>query len=185
MIIFIHGFGSTGLTSSTGKALVEAFPNEDIVRISYNYIDPDADVTHIIDTINAMSIDVTLVGISLGGFVARFIATQCPNVEKLIMLNPSLNAPESLKKYEGSTVNGRVVPKGFYEAFIPMTVEKDNPELPIYVAVCSDDDVVDPKRTIETYIDRADLLITEGGHRIPFNDDVKAFINRALNTVFG
>lgn len=185
MIIFIHGFGSNGPSSSTGKALQQMLPDQDVTKLTYDYLNPLSDVMHIIQYTNATDCEVTLVGVSLGGFVARYVASQCPNVDKLILLNPSINAPASLNKYEGQVVNGRNVIEGFSQAYDCMTVQQDNPELPIYVAVCSDDDVVDPNHTIALYQDRANLLITTGGHRIPFNEEVKAFINNALNVQFG
>lgn len=185
MIVFIHGFGSNGPTSSTGQALVETLPNEIIARVSYDSLNPIADVVSIMQHIKQMKENVTLVGVSLGGFIARYIANNCPNVERLILLNPSLNAPESLKKYEGTIVNQRIVPSDIGTSYRPMIVERDRPELPIYVAVCSDDDVVDPYHTISLYEDRAAMLVTTGGHRIPFNEDVKAFINNAMNVRFG
>jgi predicted esterase YcpF (UPF0227 family) len=144
-----------------------------------------ADVKRIINFINGMSDDVTLIGVSLGGFVARYISSQCQNVERLILLNPSLNAPESLRKYEGKVMDGRLVPEGFSEAYFQMVVEKDDPDLPIYVVVSIDDDVVDPNHTLATYQNRAAMLITKGGHRLLFNENVKAFVSKALNTVFG
>ena len=185
MIIFIHGFGSDGMSSSTGNSLKEAFPNEKIICVSYDYLNPAVDIANIINLINDMTEDVTLIGISLGGFIARYVASQCANVERLILLNPSLNAPDSLKKYEGTDVNGRIVPLGFSDAYSPMIVQSDHPELPIFVIVGILDDVVEPSHTIETYRERAAVMVVECGHKIPFTNEIKNYINKAMNIIFG
>lgn len=186
-IVVLHGFGSNAQTSSTVKALCESLGPDNIVGVSYPYWDADAAARQLITQINEIEEPVVLVGVSLGGFWARYAASQCPNVDMLILLNPSLNAHTSVKKYENTNVNGHDIKPGYAESMAKYRIVKDYPELPIHIAVCLDDDVVDPDPTIMEMKDRARMKIMEtGGHRIDCTkQDVIQFINSAINTIFG
>lgn len=186
-IVVLHGFGSNAQTSSTVNTLREALGPDNVVGISYPYWDADAAAGQLITQIDSIDEHVVLIGVSLGGFWARYIASQCSNVDRLILLNPSLNAHTSVKKYENTTVNGHEIGPGYAKSMEQYRIVKDCPLLPINIVVCLDDDVVDPEQTIIEMKGRARMKIMEtGGHRIDCSkQEVIQFINNAINTIFG
>lgn len=185
--VILHGFGATAESSSTVNALREALGPDNVVGISYSYWDADAAAGQVTTQIKDIKEPVVLIGVSLGGFWARYAASQCPNVDQLILLNPSLNAHTSVSKYENTTVNGHDIKPGYADAMTKYRIVKDYPELPIHIAVCLDDDVVDPEPTVMEMKDRAQMLIMKtGGHRIDCSkQEVIQFINKAIDTIFG
>jgi predicted esterase YcpF (UPF0227 family) len=122
----------------------------------------------------------------LGGYICRYIASVCDSVGKLILLNPALNAPSCLRQFEGTSFNGHQVPTDLTEKYKPYMVEKDPVDLPIYMLVATDDEVVDAHYALNQLLGRARIMQTTGsGHRVNFTDEVKEFINISINTICG
>lgn len=185
MNIILHGFGANKDTSSTVQALLSHIP--DSIGMSYQYWDADAAAKSLVEQIDKFDHPVTIIGVSLGGFWARYVSAKCPNVERLILLNPSLNAHTSATKYENKVVNGQTIKPGYGDSLSQYRIVKDDPELPIHIVVTLDDDTVDPQPTIAEMEDRAQMLILNaGGHRINCNQQhIIDFINKAINTIYG
>lgn len=103
-IIYLHGFNSDG-NGATAKKLKEVY-KKDIITPSYNYVNADKGFEYlnklILETFKKDK-EVILVGTSLGGFWANFLAEKYDL--KCVLVNPSLNPAKSLKKYIGENKN--------------------------------------------------------------------------------
>lgn len=183
-VVLLHGFGAKANESKTTRALKQHLSNYDVDTISYDYHDPDSAAKTIVDDVKAYKEDIVLIAISLGGFWARYASTQCNNIDRVILINPSLNAPASVARYAGTTVKGYYIPDDVGQILEKYVSEFDN-ELPISIIVAKDDTVVDPNHTLQEMDSRAQILVTTGGHRIAFNEEEVKFINSAINTIAG
>lgn len=176
-IVIIHGYDSSGETSSSVKKLTQIFKDHDqtieVVAPSYNESMPDDTMEYLSSLVDENTI---VIGSSLGGFIARYIANHC-NALKLIMINPSIHAYDNLKKYIG---DGKMDLESC-DAYKPYYVEQDDTELDIMVLLAANDDVVNPNITYDIYKDRAVLWYGNGGHRmadlIDFKEEIIKFIN--------
>lgn len=99
MIIYIHGFASSGFGSKPQK-FKEYFEDE-IITISLPTIPNLAIDTleQIIEAFLNKEEDVHLVGSSLGGFYALFLANKYDL--KAVLINPAVNPWGTLDRYEG------------------------------------------------------------------------------------
>lgn len=99
MIIYIHGFASSGFGSKPQK-FKEYFEDE-IMTLSLPTIPNLAIDTleQIIEAFLSKEEDVFLVGSSLGGFYALFLANKYDL--KAVLINPAINPWGSLDRYDG------------------------------------------------------------------------------------
>lgn len=176
--LIIHGYGSTPENSTSVNVFKEIIStydeNAEIITPTYDVNDIKASTSRIVD----MADDHTVViGISLGGFIARYVAMMC-NAYKLILVNPSIHAYENLKKYD--ELSDRVC-----DSFKELFVVDDNPTIGILVMLAMNDDVVDPYVTYEKYKDRALVVLSDGGHRMTTLPTLYPHIEKFLNTVCG
>lgn len=177
MIIFLHGYGSSGKTSSTGKTIRNILSDVEVVCFTYNYHDPSKSAQDILTQLQKLNLaDVELVvGVSLGGFWARWLANRI-NVP-LVLINPSLQPQLSLHCRPDFNEN-------LLKEFDNYSVKCDVPELPITVILGTKDDVVSPEHAIKTYTNRARLVLVEGaGHKLT-HDDMSETLTQAFNTVY-
>ena len=98
-IIYIHGFGGNG-EGNKARLFREYFKSKNInfVAPSLSYIPILAIKTlqELIDSYKYLGEEVTLIGSSLGGFFA--ISLACANNIKAVLINPSVQPFETLKK---------------------------------------------------------------------------------------
>ncbi len=99
MIIYIHGFASSGFGTKPQK-FKEYFEDE-VITISLPTIPNLAIDTleQIIEAFLSKEEDVYLVGSSLGGFYALFLANKYDL--KAVLINPAVNPWGTLDRYEG------------------------------------------------------------------------------------
>ena len=90
-IIFLHGKESTPETSMSAKAVIEYLKNEDVSVPDYQPLARShAEIEEFLSSyIENAGVDVTLIGISLGGYWAYTMACKKENVSRCILLNPS------------------------------------------------------------------------------------------------
>lgn len=91
MTVFLHGLESTPETSSSAKVAKEVYT--DLVILDYQ---PKRDASEIIKFLDEFVISqteqITLIGISIGGFWAKRLAEQYPEkIYELILLNPAID----------------------------------------------------------------------------------------------
>lgn len=177
MIILLHGFGSNGDDSATIRTISDHFPDEVILTPSYQYCDPDQTATYLralVDDILAQHLDegeLIFIGTSLGAFWSRYLANVYHG-SKLIMINPSLEAHNNVRKYIGEytdyyTKRTMVIGEQQCEAFRKYYITLDRPDIPITIIVADDDDVVPPTASDELIgSSRAHIIHTTGGHRL-------------------
>jgi len=107
MFIYLHGFNSSG-ASSKGKFFAQAFAPTAVHTPSYPSA-PDAAIQHLrhaldkhIATTTAND-TVTLIGSSLGGFYAQYLARQYKLA--VVLINPALQPELTLRPYLGWQTN--------------------------------------------------------------------------------
>ena len=96
MVIFIHGFGSSG-QSNKARLFRDYFKAHNIPYIapSLSFI-PDLAISTLEELINSYD-DVKLMGSSLGGYYALYLS-QKYNL-KSVLINPSIHPKETLKRH--------------------------------------------------------------------------------------
>ncbi len=169
MIVFLHGYGSSGETSSTGKSLKEIFPQTEVVCLTYDYQNPQQsaqDILQQIQLLNQQDIEL-IVGVSLGGFWARWLANRIS--APVVLINPSLNPAQTLKKRNDFNPD-------FLTHFDKYRVEQDDPELPITVLLGTQDTVIDPVTAATVYLGRARVVMVSGGHQLTLEQMRKTMI---------
>lgn len=176
MIVFLHGFGSSGTISSTGQSVKEIFPDVDVQCFSYDYLNPDKSASDIIDQLQQVNTkDIELViGVSLGGFWARWLANKIG--APLVLINPSLSPQTSLQ-------NRMDFDSSYLQEFDKYSVERDNLDLPITVLLGTDDEVVHPSGAIKLYLERAKIVLVEGGKHRLTKKQMANTLTVAYNTV--
>lgn len=109
MIIYLHGFNSTG-ESAKGLALKHALTHEITVYTPTYHYDPARainDLTHYIAQKIAehpKDKKCMIIGSSLGGFYAQYLARQFPGA-LAVLINPALGPIASLENHLGENVN--------------------------------------------------------------------------------
>lgn len=169
MIVFLHGYGSSGEKSSTGKSVKEIFPHTEVMCFTYDYQNPLRSAQEILQQladINQQDVEL-IVGVSLGGFWARWLANQIS--VPLFLINPSLNPAVSLKKRNDFNPD-------FLTHFDKYSVEQDDPELPITVLLGTQDTVIDPVTAATVYLGRARVVMVSGGHQLTLEQMKKTMI---------
>jgi predicted esterase YcpF (UPF0227 family) len=104
MILFIHGFGSSG-HSFKAKLVKEYFEKEGVLSPSLSYVPELAIDTlkEIIELCLKKNERVFLMGSSLGGFYASYLSNLYGL--KAVLINPAVNAHVSLKKAIPQAIN--------------------------------------------------------------------------------
>lgn len=104
MIIYIHGVGGSG-QGSKAKAFRKYFKSigEDFISPSLPY-NPELAIKTLEELINSYKGEVYLIGSSLGGFYTTYLAKKS-FVRKVIVINPTVNPYQTLKKAIGNVPN--------------------------------------------------------------------------------
>jgi len=165
MLVYIHGFGSSGF-SDKAKVLKEYFGEDEVFSPSLSYIPELA-----IDTLSQMltllvkTENVTLVGSSLGGYYATYFADKFRI--KAVLVNPSVYPYNTLAEHLGlnhayhdssdySLIQSHIDSLKAYE------VKSINPNNHI-VLLQTGDEVLDYQEAKTKYHDSA-IVIEEGGN---------------------
>ena len=98
MIIYIHGFGSSG-EGHKAKQFREYFKDDGFIAPSLSYI-PDLAIKTLEELIESYSSNITLVGSSLGGFYSLYLSKKYKL--KAVLINPSIHPYITLKKVLGN-----------------------------------------------------------------------------------
>ena len=98
MIIYIHGFGSSG-EGHKAKQFREYFKEDGFIAPSLSYI-PDLAIKTLEELIESYDGDVKLIGSSLGGFYSLYLGEKY-NLQ-VVLINPSVYPFITLKKVLGN-----------------------------------------------------------------------------------
>lgn len=98
MIIYIHGFGSSGYAHKA-QQFREYFKDEAFIAPSLSYI-PELAIQTLEELIESYNGDVQLIGSSLGGFYSMYLS-QKYNL-KTVLINPSIYPYITLEKVLGN-----------------------------------------------------------------------------------
>ena len=165
MIIFIHGFGSSGFSNKAQKTSDYFKDKEVVLSPSLSYVPYLA-----IDTLEQIieyalpKESVYLIGSSLGGFYALYLSNKY-NI-KAVLINPAVNANKTLGKYEGMATNYYDLSqfewnKSHVSQLNNLVV--DNPkEDNILLMLQKGDEVLDYKEALSK-LPNASLILEDGG----------------------
>jgi len=156
-VIYIHGYGSTGATD-TAKNLRSILANEvELISPTYDGSEPLAAAQQLEALVRETAGGTLLiVGTSLGGFFANYLARVC-NVPA-ILVNPSLRPSASLHKY-GESPSALA---GYTQLESAEALQTTFPKR--LVVVGTRDTVVDPRTNGLTL--REATVLLDMGHRI-------------------
>ena len=157
-IIFLHGKESTPETSSSAKAIIEYFTEDEVFVLNYEPMNGTFDeVDSRLDTLIKEIIDdeeFVIIGISLGGYWALKKAHDFPNC-KCILLNPAL------------------------EYYTPIEV---NPFLFSIMYLNLDDEVIKPIDILLKYCSMIYIhTFPNGGHRMNNIKEILPLIEKSIN----
>jgi len=147
---YIHGYGSSP-KSQTFLDMQAAIP--DIECLTYDSNSPISSIFLFVGQVLKVDEPIHIIASSLGGWYAEQIASIIP--VSLTLYNPSLNPRESLKKYG--------LPESVTNLYRDVLI---NPNVDRTVVLSKDDTVVSPDNAMVKYADIANMVITEGGHRM-------------------
>jgi predicted esterase YcpF (UPF0227 family) len=169
MLIYFHGFGSSG-KGDTAKKLKKAFPS--LICPSYDPNRVFQSIAELLDVVDSADDEenVIIIASSLGGWYAEKISAMrhCD----LILYNPSLLPEKSLGKYG---VNDNVL-----RDYGILTPKYNNRNMRC-VILSEDDEILSASNTKELYKETKNtkFIMTNGGHRMTENNLVK--INNIIN----
>jgi len=165
MIIFIHGFGSSGFTFKADRTREYYEGKESVLSPSLSYV-PYLAIKTIEELIDyALTKEsVKLIGSSLGGYYALYLSNKY-NL-KAVLINPAVNAPITLGKYEGMATNYYDLSKFEWNSSHVEQVKKlevKNPKQDnLLLMLQKGDEVLDYKEALEK-LPNAKLILEDGG----------------------
>jgi predicted esterase YcpF (UPF0227 family) len=165
MIIYIHGFGSSG-KGIKAQEFREYFKsiNEPFIAPSLSYI-PELAIETLEELIESYGKNVQLIGSSLGGYYAIYLA-QKYNL-KAVLINPAIFPYKTLARALGEAL-------GFYDESHFQWMQTHLDMLKMYdiatphknnfmVLLQKDDEVLDYRQAADKFAD-ANLIVQEGGN---------------------
>jgi predicted esterase YcpF (UPF0227 family) len=165
MILYIHGFGSSG---HGGKAsLFREYFEDEVIVPSLSYVPNLAidTIEQIIELLLSKDETVGIVGSSLGGYYAIYLANKF-NL-KAVLLNPAIYPYKTLEKignamnyYDGSSFE---VTKEHVQSLKSFEVNEIKNQENFLVLLQTDDEVLDYNDAVEK-LPNSDLVIEEGGN---------------------
>jgi hypothetical protein len=166
MIIYIHGFGSSGQASKA--KLLRAYCQEKGIRFIAPSLPsiPDLAIGTLSELIESYleNEEVYLMGSSLGGYYSLYLSDKYDL--KAVLINPAVNAPETLQRAVGRGVN--YYDNSHYEwngAHLDMLVnyEIEEPNVEnLFVLLQKGDEVLDYEEAVEC-LEGAKMVVEEGG----------------------
>jgi len=104
MIIYIHGFGSSG-EANKANIFREYFKSidENLIAPSLSYV-PSLAIKTLEELISSYNEDIYLIGSSLGGFYSTYLSLN-NKVKRVILINPAVSPNITLKRSLGNSTN--------------------------------------------------------------------------------
>ncbi len=165
MIIFIHGFGSSGFSFKADRIREYFQDRESLLAPSLSYVPKLAIQT--LEEIIEYGLTrerVCLIGSSLGGYYARYLSDKYDI--KAVLVNPALNADIRLSQESGMATNYYDLTKfewssSHIEQLKALKIEKSN-EKNLMLMLQKGDEVIDHREALEM-LPNAKLILEDGG----------------------
>jgi len=171
VIIYLHGFNSTG-DSAKGRFLKEKLTNISVLTPTYHF-DPRRAIPFLETLIQEQRSDeqpVMLVGSSLGGYYAQYLAHQAKL--KAVLINPALMPMSTLHDYLGANTNFYTGEKyTLTQAHLDALLALDIPDpcanpVPTLLLLDEADEVLDYRIAASRYQQCAEMIIfADGDHQ--------------------
>ena len=179
MIIYIHGFNSSG-QSGKAQELADIFPDEKIIAPDLPW-QPEKAMALLEQLIDRHREEqILLIGSSLGGFYAQYLGWRfgCP----VVLINPALDPVPLLLEYVGEQTNYYThevyhLPEEAVYSLRRFAVAPREVKSPVLVLLDKGDEVIDYRIAEQAYRDYGIVKCFEGGsHRFDHLQDAKAFL---------
>ena len=182
MIIYIHGFAGSGM-SSKAKVLREELTGCDFIAPSLSTI-PSLAIETLKELISSfMKQDkVYLIGSSLGGYYAIYLAEYF-NIPA-VLINPAVNPQGTLNQYLGQ--NNNLYDNSYYEWNVKhmdmlQAYEVKNITSELYLLLLQKgDELLNYKEAIHKYKNTSSIVIDGGSHRFEYiekyTEEIKQFL---------
>ena len=185
MIIYIHGFASSGFGSKAEK--FKEYFDEGIITISLPTFHNLASNTleQLIDAFVSIDEEVQLIGSSLGGFYALYLANKYDL--KAVLINPAVNPAGTLDRYEGVDFVTNFYDSSRFEFNSSHIKSLKNYEVDFiktpenFITLLQEDDEVLDFNEAAEKLEDTELIIEEGGSH-SFEDIERYF--RKISTFF-
>lgn len=169
MIIYLHGFNSTG-SSAKGQFLKENLPAIPVLTPTYDYQPAVAMIflERLVEQEVQQKEHMMLIGSSLGGYYAQYLAHQF-NV-KLVLINPALTPTATLHDYLGENTNFYTgVTYTLTQAHLDALQEMDVPDpcadpVPTLLLLDKADEVIDYHVAVNRYQHCAEVVLFDDGN---------------------
>jgi len=172
MILYIHGFASSGNATKAGILKEYMQGREDIIAPDLPYA-PEEAIKLLESIIDGAEEDVTVFGSSLGGFYALYLASKYD--VKISLINPAVYAHRGLKSYIGKNTNYSTGEEfewteeyitqleNIFSKINPDAIKTEN----ITLLLAKDDKLLDYRETLDFFGNRYSRLILEetSGHK--------------------
>jgi predicted esterase YcpF (UPF0227 family) len=186
MIIYIHGFGSSG-RGMKSLALRDYFKNQNIPMIapSLSYI-PELAIDTLEQLIDSYDEEIVLMGSSLGGFYSIYLAEKYGL--KAVLINPAVDSSKTLKR----VLSIDTTAKNYYddsrftwnENHVNMLLKYRVSEVKngtYFLLTQTDDEVLDYQEAVEK-LSGHQMIVEEGGDHAFTNiesyfEEIKSFIS--------
>lgn len=179
MIVYLHGFNSTGPDSGKFNDLKKGLPDIDVYAPTYPSNDPDKAIEIVSKFVESKIDDyddLMFVGTSMGGYFAQYLGRKYN--AKVVLINPALNPMESLKRYRGENTNfytgeDYTLTQAKIDAFVKYDVTDGYLHLfGTLVFLDTADEIIDYKDALERYSGNAKVVTYAGGnHRFAHMSD--------------
>jgi predicted esterase YcpF (UPF0227 family) len=186
MVIYIHGFGSSG-RGMKSLLLRDYFKSQNISMIapSLSYV-PELAIDTLEQLINSYDEEIVLVGSSLGGFYAIYLAEKY--ALRAILINPAVDSSKTLKR----VLNMEFTAKNYYdnsrftwsETHVNMLLQYRVSNVQhgdYFLLTQTEDEVLDYQEAVEK-LSGYKIIVEEGGDHAFRNienyfEDIKSFID--------
>ncbi|MCP4521532.1 MAG: hypothetical protein GY827_07560 [Cytophagales bacterium] len=189
MIIYIHGFNSSGNGSKSQK-LKELFPNAAVFSPSYDSSDFNSIelmIQEIEKAVEKQDSKPLFIGCSLGGYLSQYLAKHFGT--KGILLNPSYSPTKRLQRALGENTmysTGETYIQTQENLEILKKYELSPEELKmvdISVFTNKDDDLIPYQEVVKYYSNKPVTIFEEGGHRFENLEDIHRVIITAYQNI--
>ena len=193
LIVYLHGFRSSPNSSKaqlTGEAIASLVKDSQAIEWYCPQLppSPQAAMTMVKQKIaETKAKDLCIIGSSLGGFYATYLAEQYPHA-KAIMLNPAVRAARELAPYVGQlTAYDSDEPFDWRAEYVEQLKEQQVEEVThaerYFLLAAKGDELLDWREMVEHYAGAKHLIIEGSDHGITeyprYLDQVVAFATYA------